>query len=56
VEELQLFLEKNNVTKIDLNTMLEILKFLKQSELQNETDKDLNEYVDAFTAMGGDPD
>lgn len=36
--------------------MLEILKFLKQSELQNETDKDLNEYVDAFTAMGGDPD
>ena len=56
VKELQEFLRERNVTRLDQNSLLETLRHLKQLELQNETDKDLDEYVDAFVAMGGEQD
>lgn len=56
MQELKEYVQRRNFVRIDLNTLIEILKYHKQLDLQKETEKDLDEYVDAFVAMGGNPD
>ena len=56
IQELQEFLFERKALKIETNCLLESLRFLKQLDLQNEQERDLDEYVDAFVAMGGDAD
>lgn len=56
IQELQEFLFERKALKIETNCLLESLRYLKQLDLQNEQDRDLDEYVDAFVAMGGDAD
>ena len=36
--------------------MLLTLTYLKELELQNEQENEADEYLDAFVALGGDPD
>lgn len=36
--------------------LLMTLTYLKELELQNEQENDADEYLDAFVALGGQPD
>jgi len=41
---------------LDLNTLVMTFNYNKELELMNETEYEANEYLDAFVALGGNPD
>ena len=56
IEQLNNFLDEKNAQKVDLPLLLMTLTYLKELELQNEQENDADEYLDAFVALGGQPD
>ena len=53
IGELNKFLDEKKMQRIDLNTMLSTLTYLKELNLMNEEDASDNDYLDAFVALGG---
>ena len=49
-------LENKNLTRLDSNGLLSCIKWYKEYQLANDYDGDTDEYLDAFVALGGDPD
>ena len=47
------FLDKRGSTKIDVQTLIAALTFLKELELQSEQDNESDEYLDCFVSLGG---
>ena len=56
MEQLNEFLNQKNAVRIDLSTLLMTLTYLKELELNNEQELEADEYLDAFVALGGNPD
>ena len=56
IEQLNNFLDEKSAQKVDLPLLLMTLTYLKELELQNEQENDADEYLDAFVALGGQPD
>lgn len=51
------FLEsKNLAVRLDVNVLLTAIKWYKDQQLSNDVEGDVDEYLDAFVALGGDPD
>ena len=42
--------------KLDLNCLLTAIKWFKDQQMTNDTEGDVDEYLDAFVALGGQPD
>lgn len=49
-------MDEKSAQKVDLPLLLMTLTYLKELELQNEQENDADEYLDAFVALGGQPD
>lgn len=56
IEQLNEFLDSKQADKVDLPLLLMTLTYLKELELANEQENDADEYLDAFVALGGQPD
>ena len=56
IEQLNAFLDEKEAQRVDLPHLLMALTYLKELELQNEQETESDEYLDAFVALGGDPD
>ena len=56
IEQLNKFLDEKSVQKIDLQTLLALLTYHKELDLNNEQEKEADEYIDAFVALGGESD
>jgi len=56
IDQLNIFLDEKSAQKVDLPLLLMTLTYLKELELQNEQENDADEYLDAFVALGGQPD
>jgi hypothetical protein len=50
------FLDDKRVDKIELHTLLMLLTYHKELDLNNEQEKEADEYIDAFVALGGNND
>ena len=44
------------MTRLDINTLLTAIKWYKDQQLTNDYEGDVDEYLDAFVALGGEPD
>ncbi len=55
IDQLNQFLDEKNAQRVDLPLLLLTLTHLKELELQNEQENEADEYLDAFVALGGDP-
>ena len=53
ISDINEFLDKKKVNKIDLKTLIWVLRYLKELELIDEQDNDSDEYLDTFVALGG---
>lgn len=56
IKQLNEFLDSKQADKVDLPILLMTLTHLKELELNNEQEQDADEYLDAFVALGGQPD
>jgi len=56
LKALNAYLDGRACVNIDLNTFMSVMNYNKELELMNETDIEANEYLDAFVALGGQPD
>jgi len=53
---MQEFLEsKNLAARLDVNVLLSAIKWYKDQLLTNDVEGDVDEYLDAFVALGGEP-
>ena len=55
LELLNEFLDKRNAVRIDKHTLIAVLTYIKELELLSEQDNETDEYLDAFVALGGEP-
>ena len=53
---LQEFLDTKNVTKLDAQTLIMAIKWYKEQQMTTDYEVDVDEYLDAFVALGGDAD
>ena len=53
---MQQHLDTKNMTKMDVNALLMAIKWYKDQQLTNDNEGDVDEYLDAFVALGGEPD
>ena len=53
---MQEFLDTKNLQKTDVNALLMAIKWYKDQQLNNDIEGDVDEYLDAFVALGGQPD
>ena len=44
------------MTRLDITTLLTAIKWYKDQQLTNDYEGDVDEYLDAFVALGGEPD
>ena len=56
LSQLQEFLLNRKVAKFDFTTLQAVLTQLKKLELADDNTTDGDEYLDAFVALGGNPD
>lgn len=49
-------LEDKKIIKLDAQALLSCIKWYKEYQLANDYEGDADEYLDAFVALGGDPD
>ena len=56
IKQLNEFLDSKQADKVDVPILLMTLTHLKELELNNEQEQDADEYLDAFVALGGQPD
>lgn len=50
------FLDEKQIFKLDVNTLLTAIKWYKDEQLTNDFPVDVDEYLDAFVALGGQAD
>lgn len=50
------YLDTKNLQKVDVNTLIMAVKWYKDQQLTNDQEGDVDEYLDAFVALGGEPD
>ena len=50
------YLDTKNLTKVDVNMLLMGIRWYKDQQLTNDNEGDVDEYLDAFVALGGEPD
>ena len=50
------YLDTKNLPKVDVNMLLMGIRWYKDQQLTNDNEGDVDEYLDAFVALGGDPD
>ena len=53
---MQEHLDTKNLAKMDVNALLMAIKWYKDQQLTNDNEGDVDEYLDAFVALGGEPD
>ena len=53
---MQEYLDTKNMVKLDVQTLLMGIKWYKDQQLNNDIEGDVDEYLDAFVALGGQPD
>lgn len=53
---MQEFLDSKNMTRLDVNCLLAAIRWYKDQQLSNDYEGDVDEYLDAFVALGGQPD
>ncbi len=56
IQYLNTFLDDKKIQKIDLQCLLALLTYHKELDLNNEQEKEADEYIDAFVALGGEAD
>lgn len=44
------------MTRLDVNSLLQAIKWYKDQQLTNDYEGDVDEYLDAFVALGGQAD
>ena len=49
-------LDEKQIFKLDVNTLLTAIKWYKDQQLTNDYEGDVDEYLDAFVALGGQAD
>lgn len=49
-------MDTKNVTRLDVNSLLQAIKWYKDQQLTNDYEGDVDEYLDAFVALGGQAD
>lgn len=49
-------LEERKASKLDTNSLIACLTLLKQLQAECDMGNDADEYLDAFVALGGNPD
>ena len=54
--KMQEFLDTKNLQKTDVNVLLMAIKWYKDQQLNSDIEGDADEYLDAFVALGGQPD
>ena len=52
---MQLFLDEKQATKLDANVLVATIRWHNDQQLTNDFDGDVDEYLDAFVALGGEP-
>lgn len=50
------YLDTKNLAKVDVNMLLMGIRWYKDQQLTNDNEGDVDEYLDAFVALGGEPD
>tara|TARA_B110000046_G_C12717474_1_gene283149 strand:+ start:53 stop:295 length:243 start_codon:yes stop_codon:yes gene_type:complete len=55
IKQLNAYLDEKKATKIDINSFLSALTYLKELELISEQENESDEYLDAFIGLGGEP-
>ena len=53
---MQEFLDTKNIQRLDVQALLASIKWYKDQQLNNDQEGDVDEYLDAFVALGGQPD
>jgi len=53
---MQEYLDSKNLQKTDVNALLLAIKWYKDQQLNSDIEGDVDEYLDAFVALGGQPD
>ena len=53
---MQQYLDSKNMMKLDQTALLTAIKWYKDQQLNNDIEGDVDEYLDAFVALGGQPD
>ena len=56
LQRMQEHLDAKNISKMDVNALLMAIKWYKDQQLTNDNEGDVDEYLDAFVALGGEPD
>lgn len=54
--KIQEFLDSKNLVKLDVSCLLMAIKWYKDQQMTNEYEGDVDEYLDAFVALGGQAD
>ena len=49
-------MDTKNVTKLDAQTLIMAIKWYKEQQMTTDYEVDVDEYLDAFVALGGDAD
>ena len=50
------FIDTKNFAKVDVNMLISAIKWYKDQQLTNDNEGDVDEYLDAFVALGGEAD
>ena len=50
------YLDTKNLPKVDVNMLLMGIRWYKDQQLTNDNEGDVDEYLDAFVALGGEAD
>ena len=50
------YLDTKNLAKVDVNMLLMGIRWYKDQQLTNDNEGDVDEYLDAFVALGGEAD
>jgi hypothetical protein len=49
-------LDTKGVQKLDANSLIIAIRWFKEQQMTHEYEGDVDEYLDAFVALGGQPD
>ena len=49
-------MDTKNVTKLDAQTLIMAIKWYKEQQMSTDYEVDVDEYLDAFVALGGGAD
>ena len=53
IKKMSDFITEKNIDQLTLDVMMSVLSFSKAQDLQAEQENDLDEYLEAFVALGG---